>query len=230
MAAEQLTFDLPVRAALGRGDYFVSSANEVAVAHIANWQEWSLGKLVLCGPGGAGKTHLSHVWAKDADAHVVHATDLAPEMVAEIVAHSPNIVVEDVDQIAGLAQQEQALFHLHNLILAEGGRLLLTALTPPSNWPIALADLKSRVLGTGLAQLGPPDDALICAVMVKLFADRQVDVTPDAIQYLAPRMERSFAALGQWVARMDTAALSQRRAITRDLAREVYNDFSRADN
>ena len=39
----------------------------------------------------------------------------------------------------------------------------------------------------------PPDDALLRAVLVKLFDDRQLAVDESVLGYLAPRIERSFA-------------------------------------
>lgn len=224
--AEQLTFDLPVRCALGREDFFVSGANRAAVATISSWQDWPEGKLVLSGPKGAGKTHLVHVWAAQANAQVVAAKDLHSDVVADLVAISPRIAVEDADQIAGQQAHEKALFHLHNLALAEGGRVLLTGQTPPATWPLDLADLKSRLLGAGLAQLSAPDDPLIAAVLVKLFSDRQLEVSPDVIRYLVRHMERSFDAAGAVVAALDALALSEGRAISRNLAARVLDNFS----
>ncbi|MGB8622376.1 MAG: chromosomal replication initiator DnaA, partial [Paracoccaceae bacterium] len=74
--AEQLVFDLPLRAARGREDFFVSPANAMAVAQVENWRRWPARKLVLVGPQGAGKTHLAHVWAAQADAGIVEAAAL----------------------------------------------------------------------------------------------------------------------------------------------------------
>ena len=63
----QLTFDLPVRPALGRGDFFVSPANALAIAQI-DAGTWPAGKLLLIGPEGAGKSQLAQVWATETGA------------------------------------------------------------------------------------------------------------------------------------------------------------------
>ena len=72
----QLTFDLPVRTALGRDDFFVSEANADAVAKIEGWRDWPQGKLALGGPAGSGKTHLAHVWAEMVGGRVVAAAEV----------------------------------------------------------------------------------------------------------------------------------------------------------
>jgi hypothetical protein len=66
LMAEQLVFDLPVRPAMGRDDFFVTGSNAAALAQVDGWRDWPFGKLVLVGPEGAGKTHLAHVWAAGA--------------------------------------------------------------------------------------------------------------------------------------------------------------------
>ena len=65
---------------------------------------------------------------------------------------------------------------------------------PPARWPLALPDLASRLGAAPVARLEPPDDDLLAAVLVKLFADRQLAVAPELIRYLVSRMDRSFAA------------------------------------
>ena len=98
---------------------------------------------------------------------------------------------------------------------------MLSGREPPARWPVGLADLGSRLAATPVARLEPPDDALLGAVLVKLFADRQLAVAPDLVQYLVPRIERSFAAAEAVVAALDRAGLARRRPVTARLAAEV---------
>lgn len=213
----QLTFDLPVRPALGRGDFFVSPANALALAALdaGNWPE---GKMLLVGPEGAGKSHLARVWATEAHARVLDAAAL-PDAPPDDLA----LVVEDAERTAGDRAAETALFHLHNHVLARGGRLLLTAGAAPRLWGLTLPDLASRMEATTTATLLPPDDALLAAVLVKLFADRQIAVAPTLIDWLLPRMDRSFAAARRLVAELDARALARGGAVTRALAAEVLD-------
>ncbi|MEC3861031.1 chromosomal replication initiator DnaA [Mesobacterium sp. TK19101] len=215
----QYGLDLPRRLALGREDFFVTEANALALALIDGWRNWAGGKLALVGPQGAGKTHLAHVWAKDSGARILPARDLA---LADIPALATGpVCVEDISDIAGQPEAENALFHLHNLVLAERHALMLTAHTPPTDWGIRLPDLASRMMGTQVARLGPPDDALLSAVLAKLFADRHSVPAPDVIPYLLRHMPRSFAAAGQVVAEIDRRALATRGGATRAKAREA---------
>jgi len=219
----QLSFDLPVRAALGRADFFVAPANAMAVALIEGWQMWPGHKLVLEGPTGAGKTHLVHVWAKDSGAQIMDARALAGADIPALA--SGPVAVEDAPLIAGDAIAEAALFHLHNLILAEGHSLLLTADRPAARWGLTLPDLASRMQGTQATRIEAPDDRLLTALLAKLFADRQLIPTPDTIPYLVTHMDRSFDSARLLVAALDSTSLAEARPINRILAAEVLEQF-----
>lgn len=215
----QLSFDLPVRTALGRDDFFVSPANAMALVMIETWPNWAGRKLVLIGPQGAGKTHLTHVWAALTGAQIIAAADLASADIPTL-AGGP-VAVEDVPSIAGNAPAQTALFHLHNLVLAEGHPLLLTGQSEPHLWGLSLPDLVSRLQGTGVARLDQPDDALLSALLAKLFADRQLSPTPNLISYLTRRIDRSYDAARAIVERLDHAALARQCKLSRSLAIEV---------
>lgn len=216
----QLALDLPARPALGRTAFFVAEPNRLALAQVDAWPAWPSGRLALTGPEGSGKTHLAHVWAARAGARVLAADDAAHLELATLAGDAA-LAVEDVDRRAGDRAVEVALFHLCNHLSAGGGSLLVSGRDAPSRWPLALPDLASRLGAAGVARLDPPDDALLAAVLVKLFADRQLAVAPGLIRYLVSRMERSFAAAETLVATLDRAGLAGRRPVTARLAAEV---------
>lgn len=217
----QLAFDLPNAEAMTRADFLVAPSNQLALQTVEGWQGWPGQKLVLIGPEGSGKTHLARVWAVMAGAETLAGDRLA---LADLAAMTgARVVVEDADRTAGDAAAEAALFHLHNLV-AGTGALLLTARTPPRDWGLALPDLQSRLQAAQVARLEAPDDALLSAVLVKLFSDRQVTVPPNLIAYLVSRMRRSIGAARDLVATLDARALAAGRPITRALAGEVLGE------
>lgn len=215
----QLAFDLPGLEAMTREHFFVAPSNALALQTVEGWQHWPGHKLLLVGPEGAGKTHLVHVWAAEADAVILAAETLGEADIASLSGRA--VAVEDADRIGSAEAQ---LFHLHNLATTTGA-LLLTARTPPRDWGLRLADLKSRMQATHIAQLDGPDDALLSAVLVKLFADRQVAVPANLIPYLVSRMPRSIGAARALVAALDARALSEARPITRSLAGDLLDDI-----
>ncbi len=215
----QLPLDLPHRPALGREDFLVAPANAAAVAWLDRWPDWPAPALTLAGPPGSGKTHLGQVFQR-----LFGAVPLAPEALArgsprDLAGAARAILLDEAERAA-----EEPLLHLYNLMAERGGHLLLLARAAPARWGIALPDLRSRLLAAPVAALAPPDDALLAALLIKLFADRQLRVGEEVVAWLVPRLERSFAAAQHAVAALDQAALAQRRPITVPLARGVLGE------
>ena len=131
------------------------------------------------------------------------------------------MVVEDAEALP--REAEPALFHLHNHLLATGGRLLLTSDRPPARWEIRLPDLASRMQATAVVRLGAPDDALLEALLAKQFADRQLFPGPGVLAWIARRVERSHAAVAVAVASLDRASLAEGRRVSLPLARRVLD-------
>lgn len=218
----QLAFDLPLRSASGRADFFISPANAQALATLDAPGGWPQGRMLLIGPEGAGKSHLAQLWADEQGALTVFAAALRRAEVPGLVA-ARAVVVEDGEAIGGQPEAEAAFFHLHNLAAAEGARLLITAARPPRDWGLGLPDLASRMAALATVQIAPPDDALLAAVLVKLFADRQIAVAPALITWLVARIDRSLAEAQRVVARLDAAALQQGVPVSRRLAARVLD-------
>ncbi|WP_456390277.1 chromosomal replication initiator DnaA [Profundibacter sp.] len=221
----QLSFDLPVKTAHAREDFFISPSNALTVRMLEDWPKWPRGKIALIGPAGSGKTHLTQIWASEIGAGVTAAQDLANADIPAL-ADAP-AAIEDIRSIATDAAAQEALFHLHNLMQETGTPLLLTADLAPNHWGLTLPDLQSRMSATSITSLPAPDDALLAAVLVKLFADRQIDVQPKLITYLIKRMERSFEATGRLVAALDKAALSDGRPISMKIAAQVLDKWGK---
>lgn len=213
---EQLPLPLPVRSAAGRADFFVSDANRAALAEIERWRDWPQPKLVLTGAAGSGKSHLASVWAEMAD-----ATHLSAQG-ADSAGDGP-VVLDDMPAIAGDHGAEQAVFHLHERLMAAGHAMLFVGRAAPGRWGLVLPDLASRVNAAGRAHIDAPDDALIQAVLVKHFDDRQLIVPPNVITYLARRIGRALDDVADVVDRLDRAALAQGRRVTRQFAADVLD-------
>ena len=216
--AEQLTFDWPTGVALGPDDFFVSEANAQAFAMISAPQSWPEGKLVLTGQSGAGKSHLAGIFQSAEGAELFQAADIGPAFRTDATA----VIIEDME---GLPKNgEEAVFHLHNNLRAAGGLLLLTAQTPPTRWQIALPDLASRMQAASVVSIANPDDALLGALVMKHFADRQITPNPALVTYLTKRIERSHDAAAQIVAALDAASLAQGRKINTALAADLLDN------
>jgi len=213
----QLTLDLPHRAALGAEDFLVSDCNIAAVKLVDSWPKWQESAGLLIGPPSSGKTHLARVWQARSGARFLDAKMLDTKFIDEVREGTP-LVVEDADSSA---YDERALFHLLNLAREKQLFMLLSARGAPSRWTISLPDLASRLKAVPIVEIRAPDDALLRMVMLKHFADRQLDVDPKVLEFLALHVDRSLQAAAAAVEAVDRLALGTGRKINRQLVVEA---------
>lgn len=214
----QLVLALDHAVSFAREDFLSGPSNHAALKLVERWPDWPDRIMVLTGPQGAGKSHLAAIWAEAAGARVLAAKLLEETDLPGALATGA-LVVEDLEP-AGL--DERALFHLINLAREERAYVLLTARTSPAAFPLAIRDLQSRLRALPSVSLTPPDDLLLRSLIVKLAADRQLAVDEGLVNYLANRIERSFAAAHAAVVRLDEEAMRQHRPVTRALAAELF--------
>lgn len=220
-APRQLVFDMPHRDALGAEDFLVSQSNASAVSLVDGWPDWPARAAVISGPPGSGKSHLVHVWQSKSQARIFNARDINAATVPQLAA-SGVLAIEDLDKGP---LDEQALFHLLNLVREQKISLLFTSSIRPGDLPIRLPDFSSRLKALPVAEIAAPDDALLSAVLVKLFTDRQLAVDPAVIAYCLVRMERSLDAARRLVAEIDTLALTMQRGVTRAIAAKALDNL-----
>lgn len=217
--SRQLGLDLGQRASLGREDFLIAPHNADAVAWIDAWPDWPAAALAVHGPEGCGKTHLASVFAARAHAEFIDPSSIVGAVRRVLDGSLAEAVLEDADGFDDIA-----LLHLLNALTEKGGHVLLTARTPPARWNVRLADLKSRLRAIPAVAINAPGDESLAAILVKLFADRQLRVDQAVIAWLTARIERSFDGARRAVAALDAASLEKRREITVALAREVLNE------
>lgn len=215
----QLPLDLALPPRFGREDFLASGSNAAALQTIDRWPDWPDGVLLLLGPEGAGKSHLGAIWAEAAGADIIE-----PGRIPEALAHrsgGPKLL-EDGDRLQG---RESDLFHLLNAVRDERSFLLITARRAPDLWGLRTADVVSRLRLAPTVRIGAPDDDLMRAVLIKLFADRQIVVDEALVAYLIMRLERSLGAARHVVDALDRESLALGRRVTRPVAARVLESL-----
>jgi chromosomal replication initiation ATPase DnaA len=213
----QLPLDLALEPRFGAEDFLVSQSNTDAYGRIETWPDWPGHMLAVAGPVACGKSHLTAIWAVRAGARVLSARALSKADLPALAAAGA-LAVEDADK-GNLPEAE--LFHLLNLMLEKKSSLLITGTTPPARWPVRTPDLASRLRKMPSVSIDPPDDALLRALLVKLFVDRQLVVDLALVEYLVVRIERSFSAVSETVNLLDRESLARGRRLTRAVASRI---------
>lgn len=203
---------LPLRRDASASPLIVSGCNAEAASILNAWPDGVTPVLALHGPAGSGKTRLAETWAERVGALPLHGAEVA---LIDPLEMEGQAVLLDRAQDA----DDESLFHLINLTLSSGGALLMVSRAPPSAWPVALPDLRSRLDSIRAIQVETPDDAVMAAILRERFAERSIAPTEDVIDYLVRRLERTPEALQDAVARLDAL----HRPVTRALARRLFD-------
>lgn len=215
----QIPMDLMHRPAMGRDDFLIADSNRAAAEMIDRWPEWPAPILFLVGPEGSGKSHLAVIWQTMADARQALSSELTVENVPELM-RSGTLVVEDAGEAV---RNERALFHLFNYVREQSGHVLLVTQELPAYWSVDLPDLRSRLRAAPAITVDEPDDALLRAVLAKLFQDRQITVDESVLAYMLVRMERSLRAASALVDEIDRQALAAKASVTRTFVARVMS-------
>lgn len=204
--ARQAVLDLAPRAPLmSRAAYVLGASNEAALATLEAWATTTEPILVICGPAGSGKTHLARILAEGRAAPTIEILDEADR------GPEPKFM---------LAAIERAV--------SGGGRAAIVGRGDPGDWSRGLRDLETRLKAAPRITLTEPDEALLRAVIAKLFRDRQLRAAQEIADYAAPRLLKTFAAALEFVAAMDAGSIEKGRPIGLKLAREVVANLSEA--
>lgn len=173
-------------------EFLVTPSNARAVHTLDHWATWPVKAAVLVGPRKSGRSLLARIFA----------------------AKSGGTIIDDAD-----TRPEEELFHAWNGAQADRHPLLLIAEAAPPTWEITLPDLRSRIAATPLAEIAPPDDALMKALFERKFAARGLDARPDLIDWLVTRIERSHVAVIRTVDALDQEVMERRKRLSIPLAR-----------
>ena len=118
--------------------------------------------------------------------------------------------MEDIDR----NPNERNLFHLYNIAKDYRKFILFTSAVSPKELKIKLPDLRSRIMSCPISIIKNVDNEILELILFKQLSDRQINVSPEVINYILLRIDRSLAAIRELVGIIDAKSLEQKRNIT----------------
>ena len=181
-----------------RADAFLlSQSNAAAVHSLEHWATWPTRAAILTGPRKSGRSLLARIFA----------------------AKSGGTILDDAELAS-----EADVFHAWNRAQESRRPLLIIADAEPPVWAVRLPDLRSRLAASAHAAINAPDDALVRALLARLFERRGLDARPDLVDWLARRIPRSHVAVIRTVDALDQEAMERRKRLSIPFARITLVD------
>ncbi len=207
---------------------FYPARNAEAVAHARQVSQGAgAGLTWLCGPAGAGKTHLLQAICAAASERVRSGYVPLSEVAAlgiGVLEGFPQLgclCLDDIDRVAGQLDWEHAIFALLRELEDAGGRLVLAAVAPPALLSWALPDLGSRCTAAAVYQLRVLDETEQQEALMLRARLRGVELPEETLRWLQRRFPRDMRSLYGLLDTLDEAALAAQRRLTIPFIREV---------
>lgn len=222
-------------------DNFYGPANQAVITHlrqcVGQWARRDTGNtggtllkdfVWLWGSSGVGCSHLLQAVCHELDAHgqaVFYLSlsgwrELSPDVLSGLEQVSV-LCLDNVDEVAGVPEWEEALFHLYNRMAAGQTPLLVAARSSPQYTPFRLQDLQSRMQSAAVFQLQQLDDEGKMAALKMRAAHLGFDLNDEVAGYLVRRSERSMSALIAVLHELDRHSLETQRKVTIPLLKSL---------
>ncbi|WP_419836097.1 DnaA regulatory inactivator Hda [Endozoicomonas atrinae] len=184
--------------------------------------------IFLYGPKGVGCSHLLQAACHQVDRRSGRSIYLPMK---ELVHYSPKLLegierlqlvcLDDIGEVAGIDEWEEALFDLFNRLRDSRTRFLVAADNPPKALGIQLQDLVSR-LGWGMVfQVHPLDDRDKVSALKLRAHYRGFDLSDEVARFIIHRGSRDMGNLFTLLQKLDSASLRAKRKLTIPFVKEV---------
>lgn len=216
MQTKQIPLELYIPE-LHHPNFVVSLSNIDAYNAVQNSDGWHNSCFIIIGEEGSGKTTLGQMWLEKINGVLISDLDSF-----DYIDEDKPILLENIDAIT----DENKLFYIINHCMQSRIPLLMTAGSLPI---FKLRDLGSRIHAIHKEIIKNPDDELFTILINKYFAQRQLKIPQDVMDFILSRVERSYGAIKSFVRSVDNASLSAKRKITIPLIKEVLEAIKAGD-
>ncbi len=218
MKQRQLSFGLklPERELYSLSRFYPSEQNRIALkAAAAFGGKSALFSLTITGGPKTGKSHLLKGIAlaqrPRKNAAYVSCEQLAaspPDKMRRAMMSLrkyKTVCIDDLEQGQKSRIFYEELFHLFNHLADRGGRLAISMNRSPAGAHFLPKYLSTRLLSGMVVRLKKPDEKLRAAILKKLAADSNIELTAGALKYILERSPRSVEKLMEFVGRLDSS-------------------------
>ncbi len=184
--------------------------------------------IYIYGASGVGCTHLLQ-----AACHEAHGMDKRSIYLPmdEFIFHSPKLLegmesldlicIDNIFELAGNSRWEEAVFHLFNRVRDNGKRLLIAGNNAPTQLPINLRDLTSRLTWGIVMQINSLNDDEKIQLLCLRARLRGLDLSYDVARYILTHSSRGLHDLFEILNDLDTASLLAKRKLSLCFVKEV---------
>ena len=226
-------------------NFVVGKGNQLAsrTAQLVVEQPGHFGPLLLFGPPGVGKTHLTYAMIQQLrrspkHPHVVRLT--AEQFTGEFLSALDRralpgfrqkyrsidvLVIEDIQFLAGKRATLDELLHTIDTLHDRGRQVVLTSDRSPGDLQSSSLELVSRISGGLSIPIETPDLATRRGIVSQLAVRLKVSLDEEVIELIAQHVSGSARQLAGAINRLVATSMARETKITPDLARTTLAEF-----
>ncbi len=188
-------------------------------------------QIFLWGEAGSGKSHLLQAICQETnDAHKtsfffsLDGKDLPSPSILEGLENINLVCLDNIDQICGNIEWEQALFNFYNLHRDNNNYLIFSAACPPKYIEIQLPDLKTRMSwGLTLKLKALTDEQLLNALIYKA-NESGFEIPPNVAKFLLTHYTSDLPSIWKLLNKIEQATLVAQRKLTIPFLKQIMNN------
>ena len=225
----QLTLDLQLKDSF-TFDNLVSGPNQLLIDWLQSPQLGEESQLYLWGAHNTGKSHLMQALCQQLTQQGKRVSYLP---LHQLIDYSPDVFqgqeamdvccIDDLQLLQDKPHWQEALFDLINRMREDQRQLIFSASQPPTELPISLKDLSSRLQWGAVFKLLPLNDSEKCQALQQRADARGFELADNVAAYLLNNYNRDMADLFEMLDALDKAQLQQHRRLTIPFVKSVLD-------
>jgi DnaA family protein len=185
----------------------------------------------LYGEQGSGKSHLLFALCHEAQLHEISHIYIGLKQIQDLSVHMllgleelQLVCIDDIDQIQGNYDWQVGVFDLINRVRENGiSQLVVTANYSPSQLPVTLPDLHSRLAwGITFAVNTLPQEERVKA-LIKRAEHRSMHMPEEVANFLLTHVPRDMTNLISVLDALDALSLQEKRKLTIPFVKSALN-------
>ena len=174
----------------------------------------------IFGPVACGKSRLGEFHRQRTQAQILTRLDSwDPRSLT-----CSHFILDDVTQSKNWS--EEALFFLYQTVTENSGTILFLSDKPISNMAWQLDDLRSRFRSVNAQEILPLSEASLRPLLEHHFTQRQCVISQTILNFLIPRIQREYSYVQKLVYEIDTRSLTNKKAVSIGLVKQVLSEMS----